>query len=112
MNSPGACQSEEVTRKSQHKKNNYSNTLFFLRRHYPHHQVVHQIFIMGVLTTYKQQVWEEYFKEICLMKAQGTAVQYKCMKVCVLAGHQLNNTRWLHIEGLHAKGQLPRTGIG
>ena len=98
--------------KAQHKKNNYSNTLFFLRRFFPQHEVVHQTYIMGVQTTFKQSVWEAYLKEIGLTMAQSTAVQYECVKECVLAGHRLNNTRRSRVEGLHAKGPHPRTGIG
>ena len=98
--------------KAQQKKNQYSNTLFWLRQLCQGYTVELQSYIMGVLTSYKQKDWERQLKALGLKEAQIVEVQYECILECVMAGYRLNNTRRSRIEGLHASGPNPPAGIG
>ena len=115
----------DMDSKAQAKKNNYHSTILFLKRLFPTWTVLLHTYIMGILTTFQQQVWDAQLQAAGLTFSQNRSVQLACVKECVMAGHRLLNARRSRLEGMRMRGQqimplkgalgvdpIPRTGVG
>ena len=87
--------------------------------------VLHHKYILGVLTSYQQPLWDALLQAYCLSFPQGSMIQKATLTECVLAAHHLHNACCSHMETLRMRGinpmpvsgrlgadPIPRTGIG
>jgi len=77
------------------KRNQYHALTVFLRQHpayRTHHVIRSQQYIMSVLGVIPHARWTSNLEELRFTPSQQDSLVEACMKACILAGHQLNNT--------------------